>query len=73
MTNTMTDKFKDTLKISSETNVGLNIAMPENSSILIATPMYGGMCTGHYTIAIMNSIDTLKKLKVEKNRKKQKN
>ena len=65
MSNTMTDKFRDTLNIQAEQNVDLNISMPESNSILIATPMYGGMCTGHYTIALMNSIDTLKKLKVE--------
>ena len=54
-----------TLEIAAKRSVGLNIDMPESNSILIATPMYGGMCTGHYTIALMNSIDTLKKLKVE--------
>ena len=61
----MTDKFRDTLNIQAEQNVDLNISTPESNSILIATPMYGGMCTGHYTIALMNSIETLKKLKVE--------
>ena len=60
------DKENDrTLEIAAKRSVGLNIDMPESNSILIATPMYGGMCTGHYTIALMNSIDTLKKLKVE--------
>ena len=80
MTKKLTDKFKSvlgksfddadkendrTLEIAAKSNKSLNIDIPESNSILIATPMYGGMCTGHYTIAIMNSIDTLKKLKVE--------
>ena len=41
------------------------VTQPVVNSILVATPMYGGMCTGHYTIALMNSINSLKKLKVE--------
>ena len=80
MTKKLTDKFKSvlgksfddadkendrTLEIAAKRSVGLNIDMPETNSILVATPMYGGMCTGHYTIAIMNSIEALKKIKVE--------
>jgi len=54
--------------ISQKEQVGLNISPLTKSvtqSILVATPMYGGMCTGHYTIALMNSINTLKGLQVE--------
>jgi len=54
--------------ISQKKKEGLNISPLTESvvqSILVATPMYGGMCTGHYTIALMNSVETLKKLKVE--------
>jgi len=54
--------------ISQKEQVELNISPLTGSvvqSILVATPMYGGMCTGHYTIALMNSINTLKGLQVE--------
>ena len=54
--------------ISQKKKEALNISPLTESvvqSILVATPMYGGMCTGHYTIALMNSVETLKKLKVE--------
>ena len=54
--------------ISQKEQSGLNISpvtQPAVKSILVATPMYGGMCTGHYTIALMNSINTLKGLQVE--------
>ena len=57
-----------TFDIAQKEQVELNISPLTGSvvqSILVATPMYGGMCTGHYTIALMNSIETLKKLKVE--------
>jgi len=58
----------DGFGISEKEHVGLNISpitQPKVKSILVATPMYGGMCTGHYTIALMNSINTLKGLQVE--------
>lgn len=45
-----------------ELNVG---RQTEKQSILIATPMYGGMCTGHYTIATINTINNLRERKVE--------
>jgi|TARA_X000001388_G_scaffold64466_2_gene50698 hypothetical protein len=37
----------------------------KKQSILIATPMYGGMCAGHYTIATINTINNLRERKVE--------
>ena len=58
----------DGFGISEKEHVGLNISpitQPKVKSILVATPMYGGMCTGHYTIALMNSINILKGLQVE--------
>jgi len=58
----------DGFDITPSKQVGLNISplmKSEVKSILVATPMYGGMCTGHYTIALMNSINTLKGLQVE--------
>ena len=58
----------DGFGISKKEHVGLNISpitQPKVKSILVATPMYGGMCTGHYTIALMNSINILKGLQVE--------
>lgn len=54
--------------ISQEQRNDLNISPvtePVVKSILVATPMYGGMCTGHYTIALMNSINTLRRMKIE--------
>jgi len=62
------EKMFDFSGISEKEHVGLNISpitQPKVKSILVATPMYGGMCTGHYTIALMNSINTLKGLQVE--------
>ena len=45
---------------------GLNVGeQTKEKSILIATPMYGGMCTGHYTIATINTINKLRERKVE--------
>jgi len=56
----------DGFGISQKERAGLNISpLTIAQSILVATPMYGGMCTGHYTIALMNSINTLKGLQVE--------
>jgi len=56
----------DGFGISQKERAGLNISpLSIAQSILVATPMYGGMCTGHYTIALMNSINTLKGLQVE--------
>ena len=56
----------DDFGISQKERAGLNISpLSVAQSILVATPMYGGMCTGHYTIALMNSINTLKGLQVE--------
>ena len=46
--------------------MGLNVGeQTKEKSILIATPMYGGMCTGHYTIATINTINNLRERKVE--------
>ena len=62
------EKLEEMFDISQKEKVGLNISPLTQSvvqSILVATPMYGGMCTGHYTIALMNSINTLKGLQVE--------
>jgi len=56
----------DNFDIAQKERAGLNISpLSVAQSILVATPMYGGMCTGHYTIALMNSINTLKGLQVE--------
>ena len=33
--------------------------------ILIATPMYGGMCTGHFTLATINTMNVLRARKIE--------
>lgn len=45
---------------------GVNVGeQTKEQSILIATPMYGGMCTGHYTIATINTINNLRERKVE--------
>ena len=73
MNDKIAEKFKkvlgdDSFDISGKKQDGLNISPvtePEIKSILIATPMYGGMCTGHYTIALMNSINTLREMKIE--------
>jgi hypothetical protein len=73
MNDKIAEKFKkvlsdDSFDISGKKQDGLNISPvtePEIKSILVATPMYGGMCTGHYTIALMNSINTLREMKVE--------
>ena len=60
------EKLEKMFDIAQKEHVGLNISpLSVAQSILVATPMYGGMCTGHYTIALMNSINTLKSLKVE--------
>ena len=62
------EKLEEMFDIAQKEHVGLNISpitQPKVKSILVATPMYGGMCTGHYTIALMNSINTLKGLQVE--------
>ena len=48
----------------SEMNVNVG-KQTKKQSILIATPMYGGMCTGHYTIATINTINNLRERKVE--------
>jgi len=41
--------------------IGVNVGEPtKKKSVLIATPMYGGMCTGHYTIATINTINNLR-------------
>ena len=48
----------------SEMNVNVG-EQTKKQSILIATPMYGGMCTGHYTIATINTINNLRERKVE--------
>tara|TARA_R100001510_G_C7627462_1_gene187028 strand:+ start:380 stop:1201 length:822 start_codon:yes stop_codon:yes gene_type:complete len=38
----------------------LNISSPKSlPSVLIATPMYSGQCTGQYTISIINTINNL--------------
>jgi len=33
-------------------------------SIMIATPMYGGMCSGYYTVSLLGAMQQLQKLKV---------
>ena len=48
----------------SEMNVNVG-EQTKKQSILIATPMYGGMCTGHYTIATINTINNLRERTVE--------
>lgn len=37
----------------------------EKPCILIATPMYNGMCTGHFTLAVINVINRFRKLGIE--------
>lgn len=44
----------------------LNISpVTEKKSILVATPMYGGNCTGQYTMSLISCINTLSAKKVE--------
>ena len=58
--------FGKSFAIGDLDNTRLNIApKTKRKSILIATPMYGGMCTGHYTIATINTINNLRERKVE--------
>ena len=44
----------------------LNVsAQTKPPCILIATPMYGGMCTGHFTLGVINVINRFRQLKIE--------
>jgi len=44
----------------------LNIgSKTKNPCILIATPMYGGMCTGHYTISLIKAMSRFMRLGIE--------
>ena len=45
--------------------VSIDVQDLRKRKIFVATPMYGGMCTGHYTIATINTINNLRKRKVE--------
>ena len=53
-----------TINDSSETclNIGAKTKPP---CILIATPMFGGMCTGHFTMATINAMNELRKHRIE--------
>ena len=55
--------MKDTYQIRSGNFLSdetLNISKPTvPPSVLIATPMYSGQCTGQYTISIINAINNL--------------
>ena len=46
----------------SELNVGARTKKP---CILIATPMYGGMCTSHYTISLIKTVSRFMRLGIE--------
>ena len=44
----------------------LNVsAQTKPPCILIATPMYGGMCTGHFTLGVINVMNRFRELKIE--------
>ena len=43
-------------------NIG-DVSKPD--CVLIATPMYGGMCTGHFTLGIINTINRFRQLGIE--------
>ena len=49
--------------MTDEIKVAVNTE-PHRPSIMIATPMYGGMCTGHYTQGLIKTISKLRELKV---------
>ena len=55
--------IKDTYQIRSGNFLSdemINISKPTVApSVLVATPMYGGQCTGQYTISIINAINNL--------------
>ena len=51
----MTDEIKVAVKVP--------VKDPEKKpSIMIATPMYGGMCTGHYVIGLLRSVMRLREM-----------
>ena len=37
----------------------------EQRKLMIATPMYGGMCTGMYVMGLLNTMAIMRELKVE--------
>lgn len=39
-------------------------AKPKKPSIMVATPMYGGMCTGMYVLGLLNSMNKMRELGV---------
>ena len=52
--------------INESANKSLNVGEKTKSPcILIATPMFGGMCTGHFTMATINAMNELRKQRIE--------
>lgn len=41
-------------------NIKVSVSEPKPKSLLIATPMYGGMCTGAYVLGLLQSMATLR-------------
>lgn len=43
----------------------IKVPVRERPTIMIATPMYGGMCTGHYTRSLLRTVVRLRAMNIE--------
>lgn len=43
----------------------IKVAVKQRPSIMIATPMYGGMCTGMYVLGLLNTMNKMRELGVQ--------
>lgn len=43
----------------------IKVPVRERPRIMIATPMYGGMCTGHYTRSLLRAVTRLRAMNIE--------